>query len=311
MSEDLVVPGELPADHRSGYVSLIGKPNTGKSTLLNALLGQKVAIVSDKPQTTRNAIIGILTRPEAQVIFLDTPGLHRPMHKLGEFMVETAKRALRDADLICLVVDVSTPPDAEDQQVIESLWEAGEKDAILVLNKADLVDAQTLAAHAVQYRALASFAEEITVSATRQQNLDRLLQIIIARLPLGPRYYPEDMITDQYERFIAAELVREQVMHRLRQEVPYGVAVAVDRFAERPDGLVHIEATIYVDKDSHKGIIIGRGGSMLKQIGQAARREIEKMLEAKVFLELWVKARPAWRKSEDELRRFGYSLPRE
>jgi len=308
MSEDLVTSGELPADHRAGYVSLVGRPNTGKSTLLNALLGQKVAIVSDKPQTTRNAIIGILTRPEAQVIFLDTPGLHHPLHKLGEFMVETAKRTLRDADLVCLVADASAPPNDEDRQVVESLSEAGVEDAILVLNKADLVDAQVLAAHAIQYRALARFAEEIAVSAVRQQNLDRLLQAIIARLPPGPRYYPEDMVTDQYERFIAAELVREQVMRRLRQEVPYGVAVVVDRFAERPDGLVHIEATIYVDKESHKGIIIGRGGNMLKQIGQAARQEIEKMLEAKVFLKLWVKARPAWRKSEDELRRFGYSL---
>lgn len=308
MSEDLTTFDELPADHRSGYVSLVGRPNTGKSTLLNALLGQKVAIVSDKPQTTRNAIIGILTRPEAQVIFLDTPGLHRPLHKLGEFMVETAKRTLHDADLVCLVVDVSTPPSGEEQQVVESLSEAGVEDAILVLNKADLVDAQTLAAHAAQYRALTRFVEEIAVSAVRQQNLDRLLQAIIARLPPGPRYYSEEMVTDQYERFIAAELVREQVMRRLRQEVPYGVAVLVDRFAERPDGLVHIEATIYVDKESHKGIIIGRGGSMLKQIGQAARQEIERMLEARVFLELWVKARPAWRKREDDLRRFGYSL---
>ncbi len=308
-SEGLLIPEELPPDHRSGYVSVIGRPNVGKSTLMNAFLGQKIAIVSEKLQTTRNRILGILTRPDAQVIFVDTPGIHKPLHKLGEFMVETAKRAIPDADVICFVVDVSTWPTDEDKQIAGLLDSVRAKPIILVLNKVDLLNAEDLASHAQAYRALGNFAAEYATSALHGDNLDALLAGIVAHLPVGPRYYPEEQITDQMERFLAAELIRGQALHALRQEVPYALAVVVEQFQERREGVVYIEANIYVEKESQKKIVIGRGGSMLKQIGQAARREIEAMLEARVYLELWVKVREGWRKKDKELRQFGYALP--
>ena len=309
-ADELLLSEDLPPYHRSGYVSVIGRPSAGKSTLMNALLGQKIAIVSAKPQTTRNRILGILTRPEAQVIFADTPGIHKPMHKLGEFMVETAKRAIPDADVICFIVDVSTWPTDEDREIAALLRAAASGPVILALNKADLLTVEDLAARAKAYRALGSYAAEYAISALRGDNLDALLAGIIGHLPPGPRYYPADQVTDQMERFIAAELIREQVIHSLRQEIPYVVAVVVEQFKERPDGVVYIEANIFVEKDSQKKIVIGRGGSMLKQIGQVARREIEAMLEVKVYLELWVKVRENWRKKDEELRRLGYMLPR-
>jgi GTP-binding protein Era len=314
LSGELVLPIEASADHRSGYVAIIGKPNVGKSTLLNALLGQKIAIVSEKPQTTRTSILGILTRPDVQVIFVDTPGLHKPLHKLGEYMVETAKGALPDADLICFVADVSTLPTLEDEKaaaLLQQMAEQSRPPVLLVLNKVDLVDEAELGVRFAAYRALFSFAGEAAVSALRQEGLDALLATIIARLPLGPRYYPEDQVTDQLERDVAAELIREQAMHFLRQELPYSLAVEIEEFKEKPDGNAHIQATLYVEKESQKGIVIGRGGSMLKQIGQAARQEIETMTGVHVFLELWVKVREDWRKKDEDLRRFGYALARE
>ena len=300
----------VPPGHRSGFVAVIGKPNVGKSTLMNVYLGQKVAIVSEKPQTTRWRIRGILTRPDAQIIFVDTPGIHQPKHKLGEFMVETATRAIPDADVILFVVDVSEMPTAEDEQIARLIEEHGRAPVILALNKADLLPPERVIPHTDAYFKLVKHEDWMLVSATRGDNLDKLLDMIVAHLPEGPRYYPEDQITDQPVRTIAAELVREQVLHFTHQEVPHAVAVVVEDFKERGPNLTYISATIYVEKDSQKGIIIGKEGRMLKRIGQAARREIEALLGTKVYLDLWVKVRKKWRKKEEELRRLGYALPR-
>jgi len=291
-------------------VAVIGKPNVGKSTLMNAYLGQKVAIVSEKPQTTRWRIRGILTRPDAQIIFVDTPGIHQPKHKLGEFMVETATRAIPDADVILFVVDVSEMPTAEDEQIARLIEKYGRAPVILALNKADLLPPERVIPHTDAYFKLVRHEDWMLVSATRGDNRDKLLDMIIAHLPEGPRYYPEDQITDQPVRTIAAELIREQVLHFTHQEVPHAVAVVVEDFKERGPNLTYISATIYVEKDSQKGIIIGKEGRMLKRIGQAARREIEALLGTQVYLDLWVKVRKKWRRREEELRRLGYALPK-
>jgi GTP-binding protein Era len=327
-----VLVGDLSPDHRSGFVAVIGRPNVGKSTLLNALLGQKIAIVTPKPQTTRNRLLGILTRDDAQVIFVDTPGIHRPLHRLGEIMVQTATAALPDADVVVWVVDASRPPTNEDREVAAVLalgqspglalgqspgLALGQSPApvILALNKCDLVAEPDVAA---AYIALAPVpgevegpqAASVSVSATTGHNLDRLLAAIIAALPPGPRYYPEDAITDQQVRFMAGELVREQALLNLRDEVPHAVAVLVDDFKERSPEMTYISAVIYVERESQRMILLGKGGQMLKTIGQAARQSIEELLETKVYLELWVKVRPKWRKSPDDLRQLGYQLPR-
>lgn len=305
----LIRPEELPADHRSGFVAVVGRPNVGKSTLLNAYLGQKLAIVSDKPQTTRKRMLGILTRPEAQIVFVDTPGIHKPLHKLGDFMVESAVQALNDADVILFLVDLTFPPGKEDRLVALAVQAAGETHKILVLNKLDAVSKQEYQERRTAYDALVKTDEQIAISATRGDNREELLQRIITALPLGPRFFPAEQVTDQQERFLAAELVREQVLHHTHQEIPYAVAVVVDEFKERSQDLTYISATILVERESHKGIIIGAGGKMLKEIGSGARKEIEEMLGRKVFLDLWVKVRPKWRSKEDELRRLGYGAP--
>nr|MBC7244412.1 GTPase Era [Chloroflexota bacterium] len=306
--DELLLEEELPPDHRSGFVTLVGRPSVGKSTLLNAYVGQKVAIVSKKPQTTRNRIQGILTRPDAQIIFVDTPGIHQPLHKLGEYMVKTAHKAVPDADVVLSVVDVSVTPTEEDRMVAEFLVKKCSSPIILVLNKMDLLPPDKVSAHSEAYFALGRFDDWMMTSATRGQNLDKLLDMVIARLPFGPRYYPAGQVTDLSERFIASELIREQVLHFLHQEVPYAVAVVIEEFTERRPGLTYIAATIYVEKESQKGIVIGAKGEMLKKIGAAAREEIERMLDTKVFLELWVKVRPKWQRDEAALRYVGYPL---
>ncbi len=303
---DISLEPELPPDHRSGFVAVVGRPSVGKSTLVNACVGQKVAIVSRKPQTTRNRILGILTRVDAQIIFVDTPGIHQPLHKLGEYMVKTAQRAVPDADLVLFVVDASVMPTEEDRQVARFLADRCRSPITLVLNKMDHLPADKVQSHSVAYLALGQFADWMMTSALRCQNLDKLLATIIAHLPPGPRYFPSGQVTDVTERFIAGELVREQVLRLLQQEVPYAIAVVIEEFAERRPGLTHIAATIYVEKDSQKGIVIGRGGKMLKDIGAAARQQMELMLGTKVFLELWVKVRPKWRRDEAVLRDIGY-----
>jgi GTP-binding protein Era len=315
---DLLLPDDLPPEHRSGFVAVVGKPNVGKSTLMNAYLGTKVAIVSPKPQTTRNRLLGILTLErergdpaDAQVIFVDTPGIHRPLHKLGEYMVETAVRAIPDADVVLFVVDVSQPPTDEDRQIADILGKGCRAPCILVLNKADLLPAEKEIPTVEAYRALVEVDEWMLVSALHGENRDRLLGATIERLPFGPRYYPEEQITDQQLRFMAAELVREQVLRHLHQEVPHSVAVVVDQFKERSEKLTYISANVFVERDTQKAIILGRGGSMIKRIGRDARRELERLLDTKVYLELWVKVRKKWRKDEMELQRLGYAVPRQ
>jgi len=297
---------ETPPDHRSGFVAVLGRPNVGKSTLTNQLVGQKVAIVSSKPQTTRSRITGILTRPDAQIIFVDTPGIHRPRHKLGKAMVNTATRAIPDADVVLLVVDVSALPNAGDRAIAKLIRENTQAPILLVLNKMDLLPAHQVKLHSEAYWQLAPDAQWMMTTATKGVNLDKLLDLILQVLPEGPRYYPGDQVTDQTERAIAAELIREQVLRNTRQEVPHAVAVVVEEFKERENGAVYVAANIFVERESQKGIIIGRKGQMLRQIGAHARPEIERMVGGRVFLELWVKVRKNWRKDETELRRMGY-----
>ena len=307
---ELTTPEELPEGYRSGFVAVMGKPNVGKSTLINGYVGQKVAIVSPKPQTTRRRLRGILTLPQAQIVFIDTPGIHEPRHKLGEYMVETAVRAIPDADVVLFMVDVSTMPEAEDLQLAELIQERAAGVCILVLNKVDLLSPEKEEKHRQAYLALADCPEWIMFSATEGHNRQELLELIIERLPLGPQFYPPDQITDQPLRFMAAELIREQALHHLYQEVPHSVAVVVEEFHERREDLTYIEATIYVAKDTQKGIIIGEKGKMLKRIGTAARRETERLLGTKVYLELWVKVRKRWPRDEAALRYLGYTLPK-
>ncbi len=297
---------------KSGFVAIIGKPNVGKSTLLNAYLGQKVAIVSDKPQTTRVRQLGILTRPDAQVIFVDTPGIHKPLHKLGDRMVESATRAASDADVIVFLADVSDLPTSEDRRIAEMIHEqANERPVILALNKMDRLPPEKVKEHTEAYWSLLSGEPTVQwdwmmISATAGDNRDKLLEMIIARLPEGPQYYPEDQVTDRTEREVVADLVREQVLRFTRQEIPHAVAVVVESWDERRSGAVHIGATIYAERESQKAIIIGKGGTMLKKIGAAARHEIERLIEGQVFLELWVKVRKDWRAKDDDLRELGY-----
>jgi GTP-binding protein Era len=299
-------------------VAVIGRPNVGKSTLMNAYLGQKITIVSPKPQTTRNRLLGILTRPDAQVIFVDTPGIYKPMHKLDEYMRGQALIAIPDADVVLWLVDVSVEPTAEDKEIAD-LLAARSRPAplIMAMNKMDLLAPDDVPARVQTYRQLLTRAApkqpeppSMLVSAERGDQRDDLLTLIISLLPLGPRYYPPDQVTDQQERFIAAELIREQILLHLRQEVPYAVAVMVEEFKERSADMTYISATIYVERESHKGIILGQNGAMLKKIGQAARQEIEDMVGTRVYLELWVKVKPHWRRDEKVLRQLGYPLPR-
>jgi GTP-binding protein Era len=316
----------LPPHFRSGYVAVIGKPNVGKSTLLNAYLGQKISIVSNKPQTTRERILGILTQSNAQVIFIDTPGIHLPKHALGKFMIDVAYGAINEADVVVFMVDVTTPPDEDDQRIAQALHDQPfgfaqdrpeTRSVILALNKMDRAPSpEKLKANVEAYWALAQTPagqqppapwDWIMLSATNSTNSVELLEKIIAALPEGPLYFPADQVTDRQERDIAAELIREQALLHLKQEVPHSVAVAIEQYDERPNGSVHITATIYVERDSQKGIMIGSGGKMLKQIGADARHEIQRLVDNKVFLELWVKVRKNWREDEREVRNLGYT----
>lgn len=289
----------------------MGRPNVGKSTLINALLGQKVAAVSPRPQTTRKRQMGILTVEDgekmAQVVFVDTPGLHRPRHKLGELMNQEAAQTLEESDLILFVADASLPPNEEDQLLFELL--AGLKQpaaVILALNKLDAVDAAVFEANSQAFQRGVAGATAIPISATRGDHLPELLQAILERLPEGLPFFPEDQVTDLYEREIAADLIREAALVLLRDEVPHGIAVRMDQYSERGEQGVYIEATLFVERESHKPIVIGKEGQMLKKIGTAARQEIEAMSGRKVYLQLKVKVRKNWRNDEKTLKSFGY-----
>jgi GTP-binding protein Era len=287
---------------RAGYVAVVGRPNVGKSTLINRLVGQKISIVSEKPQTTRIRLLGILTTETAQIIFIDTPGIHKPHHRLGEAMVRAAVGSLQDADLVAFLVDASVPPTGEDEMAAAALKQhAPALPRLLVLNKIDLISDEEAHQAEAQYAALDGFSEAIRVSATRGDNLDRLLDMLTSRLPFSPPFYPPDQVTDQLERAIAAELVREQVLAHTRQEIPHAVAVVVDEYKERSEEMTYISATIYVERESQKGILIGAGGRMLKAIGQAARQELEAMAGTRVYLDLKVKVRQNWRKKDPKL----------
>ncbi|MCA9972648.1 MAG: GTPase Era [Anaerolineales bacterium] len=301
---------DVPEGHKSGVVAIVGRPNVGKSTLVNAFMRQKIAIVTPRPQTTRARQLGILTEPHYQMILMDTPGMIKPRHKLDEFMMTTAVETLQDADVILWLVDSSEPVGTGDRIIGEQL-QAIETDAvrILALNKSDLLPAEEVESRVAAYRALLPGAAWILFSAVEGNGRDALLQMLVAALPEGPRYYPPEQITDLFVRDIAGELIREQIMLQLRDEVPYGVAVKVDEFKERENGVTYINATIYTERENHKQILIGAGGQQLKDVGAAARKEIEELVGGKVFLELWVKVEPKWRRNERALRRFGYSTP--
>ena len=294
--------------YKSGYVALLGKPNVGKSTLLNGYIGQKVAAVSIKPQTTRRRQLGILTTEEAQIIFVDTPGLHKEAYKLSNFINQEARYALMDADLILFMVDVSQLPDEEDRWLAQEVAEKAQKtQKLLVLNKTDRVDSTVAEQNALAYVELLDFVDRIYISAITTRGQDALLKRVIELLPEGPQYFPDDQITDIYERNIAEDLIRSTALTFLRDEVPYGLYVRVDDYKLRENDVLYIHATLIVDRESHKGIVIGRGGSMIKQISTVARREIEEMSGNPVFLELKVKVVKNWRNDQNFLRQYGLS----
>lgn len=301
---------ETAASHRSGFVAVVGRPNVGKSTLINGLLQEKINIVSPRPQTTRSRQLGILTTAAYQIVFIDTPGLMQPRHKLDEFMVETAVDSLNDADVVLWLVDGSEPVGPGDRAIAQQLQALDEDTpVILAINKSDITPPDKVMPHSEAYRALLPDAAWLFFSAHTGNGRDELLDLIVQALPEGPRYYPADQVTDVYLRDMAAEFIREQIMLQLRDEIPYGVAVQVDEFKERHNGTTYIGANIFVERDNHKAIVIGAKGSQLRQIGTAARKELEALVEGKVFLDLWVKVEPKWRRNEKALKRLGYSKP--
>jgi GTPase len=291
---------------KAGFVSFIGRPNAGKSTLLNRLVGTKLAIVSDKPQTTRNRILGVRNYPDAQVVFLDTPGIHRPLHRMNVRMVDAAVDTIREVDVLCLVVDVTEPPGKGDRFVLDLVKDA-KAPVFLVLNKIDLMKKARLLPLMQQYSEMASFAEIVPVSAATGDNVDRLERALLDRLPDGEPLYPADYLTDQPERFFASEIVREKLLQFTRAEIPFSSAVVVDKFEEpdRPGGLMSLHCTIVVDRESQKPIVIGRGGEMIKRIGTAAREDLERFFDTKVFLDLHVRVKSEWREDERVLNDLG------
>ena len=295
-------------DYKSGFVAIIGRPNVGKSTLMNHLIGQKIAITSRKAQTTRNKIQTVYTCERGQIVFLDTPGIHKAKNKLGEYMVNVASRTFKDADVILWLVEPGTQVGPGDRHIAEQLKNC-KLPVILVINKVDTVKKEEVAGFIETYRKLIDFADIVPASALRAQNLDTVIDCIFKYLPYGPQFYDEDTVTDQPQRQIVAEMIREKALRSLEEEIPHGIAVSIEKMTERKSkggSICDIEATIICERDSHKGIIIGKGGQMLRRIGSQARRDIEDMLEEKVNLQLWVKVKKDWRDSDFMIKNFGY-----
>ena len=294
-------------EFKSGFVTLIGRPNVGKSTLMNHLIGQKIAITSEKPQTTRNRIQTVYTDERGQIIFLDTPGIHKAKNKLGEYMVNVAENTLKEVDVILWLVEPTTFIGAGERHIAEQLSKI-KTPVILVINKIDTVKSkEEILTFIAAYKDILNFAEIIPVSALKEMNIEDVKSSIFKYLPAGPQFYDEDTVTDQPMRQIAAELIREKALRMLDDEIPHGIAVVIDQMKERPNGIIDVDATIVCERDSHKGIIIGKGGSMLKRIGTAARMEIENLLDTKVNLKLCVKVRREWRDSDMYMKNYGYN----
>lgn len=302
---------ETSTNYKAGFAAVVGRPNVGKSTLINALLGQKIAAVSHKPQTTRRLQLGILTLEDAQIVFMDTPGIHKPVHKLGEFMNDVAIETLEDADVILWLVDTSILPNEEDEIVASRLKGIKSKAQVfLILNKVDLISGPALDKNQAAYQALLPAAQPVRLSALSGYEVDRLTKSMIEYLPKGEAFYDEDQVTDLYEREIASELIREAALLHLQDEVPHAIAVRIDEFTERGETGAYVAATLLVERDSQKGIVIGKGGEMLKAIGSTARKEIESMSGRKVFLELRVKVNKNWRNDPFMLKVLGYITDR-
>lgn len=292
-------------EHKSGFVAIIGRPNVGKSTLLNRIVRQKIAIMSDKAQTTRNKIQGVYTTPESQIIFIDTPGIHKPKHRLGDFMVETAYSALREVDAIIFMVSAEQPRGRGDDFIIERL-KMNQTPVYLVINKIDTIHPDKLFPIIEDYSQQMTFKEIVPISATEGNNVEKMIELLESEMPEGPQYFPEDQVTDHPEYFIVSELVREKVLLLTREEVPHSVAVVVEDMRRDENDKIHIQATIIVERSSQKGIIIGKGGKMLKDVGIKARKDIEDLLGNGVYLELWVKVQKNWRDKQKHLQDYGY-----
>ncbi|GLB58242.1 GTPase Era [Cytobacillus sp. NCCP-133] len=295
-----------PKDHKSGFISIIGRPNVGKSTFLNRVIGQKIAIMSDKPQTTRNKVQGVLTTDDAQYIFIDTPGIHKPKHKLGDFMMKVAQNTLKEVDVILFMVNAQEGFGRGEEFIIEK-FQSVRTPIFLVINKIDQVHPDELLKIIDSYKEKYEFSEIIPISALEGNNVETLLNQIKEYIPEGPQFYPADQVTDHPERFIVSELIREKALHLTREEIPHSLAVVIDKMERREEkNVVHVMATIIVERDSQKGIVIGKQGKMLKEIGKRARMDIENLLGSKVFLELWVKVQKDWRNKMAQLRDFGF-----
>lgn len=292
---------------KSGFISIIGRPNVGKSTFLNHVVGQKIAIMSDKPQTTRNRVQGVVTTEDSQLVYIDTPGIHKPKHRLGDFMVKVARNTLNEVDVIMFMVNAEQKIGPGDRFIIEMLQNT-KTPVFLIINKIDLVHPDDLLETIISYQSEYDFAEIVPISALNGNNMERLLETLKTYLPEGPKYYPDDQVTDHPERFIIAEFIREKVLHLTREEIPHSVAVIIEQIKREEDrNMINVMATIVVDRDSQKGIVIGKRGALLKEIGTKARRDIEMLLGSKVFLELWVKVQKDWRNKPGQLREFGFS----
>ena len=295
----------MTEEHKSGFVSIIGRPNVGKSTFVNRVIGHKIAIMSDKAQTTRNKIQGVMTRDDAQIIFIDTPGIHKPKHKLGDYMMRVAKNTLSEIDAIMFMVNVNEDIGRGDEYIMEMLKNV-KTPIFLVLNKIDLVHPDALMPKIEQYKEYMDFTDIIPISALEGLNVDHFIDVLKSYLPEGPKYYPDDQISDHPEQFVVSEIIREKILHLTSEEIPHAIGVNVDRMIKEDEDRVRIEATIYVERDSQKGIVIGKGGKKLKEVGKRARHDTEMLLGSKVYLELWVKVQRDWRNKVNFIRQIGY-----